>query len=112
MKYNYIRIQGIPSCLYDDINNISKNHEIRRNDFLKPKIKNILDKFSEEIKSGSKIKKDKKEITLSGLSDKTINELQNIANYIGVDIQILIKMELFIISQSFPEKMKRKPLDY
>lgn len=111
-KYPCLRIWNVPSHITKDIQNISKNNEISRGSFLKPKIKLLIDRFPDEIKTGIKKEKNNQAITVPSLSDKTLHELQNIADFIGVDVSSLIKMELYMIIQQTPAHLKREQLDY
>lgn len=111
-KYDCLRIWNTPSHIKKLIENISENSGVSRGSFLKPKIKMLVDRFPDEIKNGSQSPKSKEKITVPPLSDKTIQELQNIATYIGVDVSSLIKIELYSIIQQTPAHLKREPLDY
>lgn len=111
-KYPCLRIWNVPSHITQDIQNISKNNEISRGVFLKPKIKMLIDRFPDEIKKGIEKEKNNQAITIPSLSDKTLQELQNIADFIGVDVSSLVKIELYMIIQQAPAHLKRAQLDY
>lgn len=111
-KYPALRVYSVPMHVAKDIQNIATNNEISRGIYLKPKIKSLIERFPEDIKNG-KIKKEcKEEITIPSLSDKTLKELQNIADFIGVDVSSLLKLEFYFIIQQTPAHLKRAQLDY
>lgn len=111
-KYPTLRIYSVPLHIVKDIQNIATNNEISRGIYLKPKIKSLIERFPEDIKSGKTKKECAEQITVPSLSDKTLKELQNIADFIGVDVSSLLKLEFYFIIQQTPAHMKRDQLDY
>lgn len=45
-----IRIRGIRKDIIDDLKEISKNHDVTLNNFLRPKLKEIRDQYSDHIR--------------------------------------------------------------
>lgn len=52
------------------------------------------------------------EIRLRGVSEKLIEDLSNISKNLGITISQMLKPKIREIVESYPEKMKQKPLDY
>lgn len=101
----YIRIRRVPKHVFKRIEDISVTCDNPIRYVLKPHIQNMIARYNEIISKNPAPKKtEKKDITLTGYSKKTIQDLEAIAEHIGVGVSDLIKVELFMIPDKYPKR--------
>jgi hypothetical protein len=102
-------ISNIPENLHEALTNIAKNKGITLNDFLKPHLREVTQKYVELIHEENH---DKKRIQLRGINE-TINwQLKNVSDNLGVTLTELLKIEFYLLAARYPEHMKQKPREY
>lgn len=111
-SYPILRIHHVPADAKNLLTNISKNNGITRGELLKYKIKALIEQFPEEIRQGKFERQKLSEITVTSLSENSIKELENIADFIGVNVSSLIKVELYTVIEETPKHLKRDFRDY
>jgi hypothetical protein len=62
-------------------------------------------------KTGIKYQEKAPELRIQGVSDKTRLEVINIAKHLGVTISTLLRPEISKIIASYPDHMKKPPID-
>lgn len=98
----YIRIRRVPTHAVNRIKDISMICDNAPRHFLKPHIQQMVIRYTDIIKKNDFPKKiETRDMTLTGYSQKTIEELERIANHIGVSVSDLIKVELFLIADKY-----------
>lgn len=101
-----IRIRRVGKPVATDLKNISGHIGITENEFLKPKVTDIVNSFPQYMREDKPVEKSLNEVRLRGIGKKTKEQLQNIANYIGVDLGDLLKVKLAEVSYTFPDHIR------
>lgn len=108
---NIIRIYKVLPAYLNPINNISSHLGVTTNKFLRDKAKAIVDSYPTELK-------EKKqpcdpcemetiwELTIRGVSEKTKNELETIAENLGVYPKKLLEIKIAECAASYPAYMR------
>lgn len=100
----YIRIRRVPKHIVNQMDDIAVRCDNPIRYVLKPHIQNMVAKYKDIISKNAPPKNDdKKDVTLTGYSQKTIQDLEMIADHIGVSVSDLIKVELFLIPDRYPK---------
>lgn len=103
-------LNNIPNSLHEQLTNIAKNKGITLNDFLKPYLREVTQKYAALINEERQERK--RQIILRGINE-TINwQLSNVSNNLGVGITELLKIEFYLLASGYPENMKRKLTEY
>lgn len=89
MSNNNLRIQYVSDLLHE----IYKNEGVESQDFMKKKIKEIINKYPQITKSNPD--SFSKEIRLNNIEPDEVVKIKNIASYFGITIRSLIHYELF-----------------
>ena len=100
-----LRIPAIPCDVKETLRIAAKNKGETRAAFLRPKVREILDAYPDEMKQPKK-NVEISELGISGVSDDVINQLTNIADHLGVSPTQLIRIKLIQLSKEIPEWMK------
>jgi hypothetical protein len=103
-------LNNIPENLHESLTNIAKNKGITLNDFLKPHLREVAQKYAKLINEENQQRK--KQIALRGINDTISWQLNNVSNNLGVGITELLKIEFYLLAAGYPEHMKRKPREY
>lgn len=102
----YIRIRRVPKHIVKKVEAISVICDNPARHVLKPHIQTMIIRYKDVIeKNPPPAKAETKDITLTGYSQKTIQDLQMIADHIGVDVGDLIKVELFLIADKYHNRI-------
>ena len=101
-----ISVRRTGGYLNKDINNISKHIGITKNRLLVKAIPAIVASYPEYMRTDSPPCQPCERVEVRGLGKQTIKELENIANYIGVDVGNLIKIEEAKLSISYEPHMR------
>lgn len=102
-----IRIRRVGSALSDQITHQAKQCAgINASDFIKPFLYHILDDFPDYMKEyrGDEKRWGLNENRIRGISLKARRELENIANYLGLDMPALLKVKLGEYMGKLPNK--------
>ena len=110
-KYSILKIKNIPENLLEPIDNIVGNLGITRSQFLRQQFRIICNSMPDNMKFNHN-DADKKMIGLENLDPDIKRQIENISSHIGVTQSNYIKMELQKIVNTYPESMKKPPLDY
>jgi hypothetical protein len=105
-----IRIANFDNDLHEKLTNIAKNKGITLNDFLKPHLREVTQKYAALINEEDK--KKKKEIRLRGVNDTIDWQLNNVSDNLSVNLTELLKIEFYLLAARYPEHMKQKPMEY
>lgn len=103
-----IRIRRFGKDAHEEIANISAHVGIAQNKFIRPLLSEIADSFPQHMKEAKACEPCKGEMRLRGVSKKVRKELQAVADFIGVDLGDLLKVELARKSIQYPAGMKTK----
>lgn len=106
------KIENIPDILLDPIDNIVKNMGVTRSHFLRMQLRIIVDSYPDEMKSTDPNQNDKNMVNLTNLSPEIKRKIKVISGNIGISQSAFIKMELQKIVNTYPDDMKKPPLDY
>lgn len=93
-----LRATNLPKAIHDELTGISKKIGNNVSDFLRPKIRDFVASFPDELKK----KCDKRELTelkITALSPKVKEELKNIADNLGMDVSSLLKPEIYRLTK-------------
>lgn len=102
----YIRIRRVPTHAVNRVKGIAVICDNAPRHFLKPHIQAMIIRYNDIIKKTEGPQKtEKRDMTLTGYSQKTIDELESIANHIGVSVSDLIKVELFLIADKYQSRV-------
>lgn len=111
-KNNGVRVRGILLKNYIELNNISGNIGIAFSLFMKQTLTKIVDSYPIELKVKQTEQQKQTEIIVRAVSEKTLQEIENICDNLGCELSPFLKIELKKISGGYPDKFKQKPLDY
>lgn len=98
-----LRITNFPSETHNQLNGISKQIGNNVSDFLRPKIRDFVNSFPDELKKKHD-KTESSELKITGFSKKLQEELKNIAKNLGVDVSSLLKPEIYRITKANKKK--------
>lgn len=99
------RIRCVDDTLNSELNNIAKNIGIAKCDLLRKKMRLIIDAFPDELKQ-PKTNHKSSEVRIKGLSPKTMLEIKNISDNIGITRTSFLKLQLYEIAKEFPKEMR------
>lgn len=112
-RISSIRITRLLLKNYKELHHISENKGIEFSLFMKQTLTQIKDSYPAKLREDVICEEQvKPETNINGVSQQTQRELLNICAHIGCDLSNLLKIELKKISESYPERMKSKPLAY
>lgn len=108
MSRSELRITAISCDVKETLSNAAKNRGETRAAFLRPKVREMVEAYPEEMKQP---KKDVgfSELGISGVSDDVIEQLENIADHLGISSTQLIRIKLIQLSKEIPDWMKVEP---
>jgi len=104
MKKNELRIQNISKELNDELKMISKNCLQTKCELLRPLIRKIVNKHSDQIKDVKSTRKS--ELRITGVSESLIDDLKKISSNLGINQNELIKLELIEEIKKMPDYLK------
>ena len=111
-----LRITGVHPQTQEDLINIAKNKGITRTDFFRKEIIKIMEQYPEPtpppINNQQSTINNPKEIAVFGLPPNVKNKLEKVAKSMNMQPSEFLKPHLHDLAASFPEHMKKPPLDY
>lgn len=113
---NEFRIRQIPKPIQTALANIARNSmQLKKNDFMKIKISEIVNSYPDHMKVSApkkekKNKRDFPEMCLCGVPKKVQDALINIAdNSSGLDVNSFLLVKIYEIINSYPADMRKDP---
>ena len=104
MKRKEIRIRDCDNSLKETLSTYAKNKGQTRAEFLRPYIRVIAESFPKYLKEERDIKKS--ELSVSGISEDVIKDLEIIAANLGVSLNQLLQIKFHELSKELPDWMK------
>lgn len=111
-EFDTLRIRELDKELHQVIKNISDNTGVSIPMLLKPKLRQIADSYSAEIKKSKKVKNKTGQIKITFISKQLKNELLNIAHNKDIDFRAFFVLNLWDIIASYPEHMRKPKQKY
>lgn len=107
-----LRADKIPHDLLEPITNIAKNMGVTRAQFLRQQLRIIADKYPEKMKQNAPVDLQTTNLHLDNLNPEVKKAIMNICANLKVSQADFFKLELQKIVQTYPEDMKKPPLDF
>lgn len=104
MDIQEIRIKGVPIETFKKIEACGKFRGEFICDLLRPRLRKAIESFSEDLKSPAK-EDETKEIRVPGVSKELTDQLETIADNLGVSPTQLLRIELKKIADNLPAIM-------
>jgi hypothetical protein len=102
-----LRFQMIEEWIYEQISNIAENNEKSISDFLKPHIREIVEKYPKELRTEFKFT-EKHHMRANGVSGEVAKEFDTLVKNFGGNPSYFMKMHLYEIIQKYPEKQRKR----
>lgn len=106
-----LRFQNLSPHLVNTIANIAANLGITINDMLRPKLRNIIDKYPEYLKKELSDQKCR-EIRIRGVAPTIVKDLNTIAKNLSVNATDIFSIEAAKIIEEYPEKFRKPPAKF
>ncbi len=90
---------------YKELRNVAVNKDIPFSIFMKQTLTAIVNSYPEELKKKKKTNEIHESLKISGISDKTFNELNNICANLNVDMSSLLKIETKKLTVLLPKEL-------
>lgn len=105
------RIPNVPKRVNTELNVISKNIGCTKTQLLQKRIREKIDSYPEYLKSKLPLSP-KEEVRITSIAPMLQEQIENIAENIGVDKACFLRVIISDISVSYPEKIRQSnPLD-
>jgi hypothetical protein len=109
-----IKITTFNDPLADEIKNIAAHKGITKTAYIKPLIKTLLGYYPDYMKAKQPERKKRDEspyMILRGTAENAKEQLNNVANFMGVDLSDLIKVKVAEHNMAIPAHMKTPFID-
>lgn len=107
-----LRADKIPHELLEPITNIAKNLGVTRAQFLRQQLRTIADNYPPEMKNDPPANLQTTNLHLDNLNPKVKEAIVNICGNLKISQADFFKLELQKIVQTYPQDMKKPPLDF